>query len=54
MTRQEAIEILRELAQDEDTEEAHAKADGVLCSLLRDLGCDDVVEEWHKVRKWYA
>ena len=37
-----------------DTESAHADADDVLCDLLKALGYNRVVEEYDKVKKWYA
>lgn len=54
MTPEEAIAALTPLAGVGDIEVAHAQADDVLCSLLRFLGHDDVVEAWGKVDKWYA
>lgn len=37
-----------------DAEAAHGEADKALCDLLIELGYGFVVEEWRKVRKWYA
>ena len=54
MTREEALETLKALAKDDDTEVAHIDADGVLCQLLLTLGYGDVVDEYHRVGKWYA
>ena len=54
MTREEAIEKLRELSKDDDVEIAHNHADGVLCTLLEALGYADVVAAWYEVPKWYA
>lgn len=54
MTREEAIAKLKEAQDYGDPEGAHVMADDVLCKLLRSLGYDDVVEEFHKVGKWYA
>lgn len=54
MTREEAITKLRIEQDNGDIEAAHGNADDVLCSLLRSLGYDDVVDEWHQVGKWYA
>ena len=54
MTREQAIAELKEAKASHDTEDAHMVADGVLCDLLASLGYKDVVEEWQKVRKWYA
>lgn len=36
------------------TEQAHGDADQALCDLLEALGYHDVVEQYHKVSKWYA
>jgi len=36
-----------------DTEAAHIDADALLCALLGKLGFVEVVQEYHKVRKWY-
>lgn len=54
MTKQEAIEQLRELAKNDDYESAHINADGVLAEFLISLGHKDVVDEYEKVGKWYA
>ena len=35
-------------------EVAHHQADDLLCLLLRYLGHDAVVDEFDKVKKWYA
>jgi hypothetical protein len=54
MTREEAIETLKTLAKDLDGEVAHKEADVVLCQLLFTLGYGDVVDEYHRIYKWYA
>ncbi len=54
MNRERALEKLRAIALDDDTEGAHVDADGVLCDLLSHLGCADVVAEYQKIGKWYA
>lgn len=48
------MEELKAERQNDDIEEAHANADGTLCNLLKDLGYESIVEEYHKVPKWYA
>ena len=48
------IKQLIAIQQRRDREMAHAEADAVLCKLLRKLGYGDVVDEYHKVDKWYA
>ena len=54
MTKDEAIQKLKEAQKNDDTESAHGIADGVLCSLLCELGYGDVVTEYRSVDKWYA
>lgn len=48
------MEALKTAQQSDDIEEAHINADGTLCNLLTDLGYKPIVEEYHKVNKWYA
>jgi hypothetical protein len=50
----QAMERLKALLDDDDTEGAHAAADAVLCELLTALGYEQVVEAWNKINKWYA
>lgn len=38
----------------EDEETAHEKGDEILCLLLREVGYDEIVDEWELIRKWYA
>lgn len=45
---------LMDLQQNNDVEAAHAKADDILLDILRDLGLDDIVEEYEKINKWYS
>ena len=54
MPKGKAIEQLRIQGNNPDREEAHHAADKVLCKLLTELGYADVVDEWHKIEKWYA
>lgn len=54
MTREQAIDDLKVEQDNNDAEMAHANADDILCELLADLGYEDVVAEYEKVRKWYA
>jgi hypothetical protein len=54
MTKEEAVEMLRKLQTDCDTEKAHMCADSVLCDLLISLGCKEVVQEYGKIKTWYA
>lgn len=39
---------------DDDTETAHIKADDILCELLKDLGFNDLVDEYNNISKWYS
>lgn len=54
MTREEAIQALRDEQDCGDTEVAHINADDVLCDLLKSLGYADVVLEYEKIEKWHA
>ncbi len=54
MTKEKAIEELKKCQQNGDAEMAHSDADDVLASLLKQLGYEDVVAEYEKVRKWFA
>jgi hypothetical protein len=33
---------------------AHKRADSILCELLVQLGCEEIVSAYEKVGKWYA
>ena len=48
------MEALKAEQENNDIEEAHINADDTLCNLLTDLGYKPVVEEYHKVNKWYV
>lgn len=52
--QEKAKRKLIELQAMHDTETAHILADNVLCDLLEELGFEEVTEEYHKIRKWYA
>lgn len=54
ISREEAIEKLKEQQNNEDIEVAHSIADTILCRLLESLGYSDVVREYDRVEKWYA
>jgi hypothetical protein len=54
MTKEQAIQKLKECQASGDTEAAHCDADDVLCELLTSLGYADVVAEWQNIYKWYA
>lgn len=49
-----AVKRMKQLQGDTDTEGALCTADAILCDLLQALGAGEVVDEWHKVDKWYA
>lgn len=46
-----AVTQLQTLQHDSDTESAHAEADQVLCNLLEQLGCKEVVTVYKEVPK---
>lgn len=52
--REWALNELRKLQKNDDTEHAHSYADDVLCELLRFHGFGDVVDEYEAIDKWYA
>lgn len=54
LTKNEAMEMIKKAQADGDTEGAHCDADDALCGFLEHLGHADLVEEYHKVAKWYA
>ena len=54
MTRDKALIKLRKLQKNENIELAHCGADHVLCDLLGTLAFNDVVQEYHKIKKWYS
>jgi hypothetical protein len=37
-----------------DIEYNHIEADEILCDLLKDLGYQDLVNKFRKLKKWYA
>lgn len=54
MSREEVIAKLKELHGYGDPEYHHQAADVLLCAFLRELGYGDIVDEYHKIEKWYA
>lgn len=54
MDKDTAIARLKQAQANPDPEDAHIKADEILCDLLRGLGFEDVVLEWEKVDMWYS
>jgi hypothetical protein len=54
ITADGAIELLKRCqTMDGDRRVDHAKADEILCDLLRSLGYEDVVQAYEKVEKLY-
>jgi len=45
---------MRDLQSNKDTEVAHESADDILVDALRQLGFDELVDEYMKIKKWYA
>jgi len=54
MNRKQAIKELKKLQKTGDPEYAHGTADDILCKILKELGYQDVLDEYYKVPKWYA
>lgn len=55
MIKDEIIEKLLECQVSDDIEEAHIHADDLLCTFLKSLGYEDVVEAYQGVQpKWFA
>jgi hypothetical protein len=52
--KEETINALKVQQLNDYAEEAHEKADSILCNFLNYLGYSDVVIEWKKVPKWYS
>ncbi len=53
-TDAEAAALMQEHRANIDTEDAHQRADSLLCALLVSLGYNETVTAWHAVNKWYA
>lgn len=47
------LKSTREVFED-DTEMAHIQADEIICGVLEELGCKEIVDEYNKIYKWYA
>ena len=55
MTQYEKLcEKLRALQNNSDIEDAHGKADDILCEALRELGYNELVELYGEIEKWYS
>lgn len=50
----EATEKMKRIQNNRDTEMAHFIADDLLCEILNEIGCKDLVDEYNKIEKWYA
>lgn len=50
----EALNGFKVIEENEDIESGHIMADGILCRLLCQLGFNEVVDEFNKLKKWYA
>ena len=53
-TKEKAISELKKLRNSDDVEMAHIRADEILCELLNALGCEDVVDVFEDIDKWYS
>ncbi len=51
MTKEELCAKLRDLAESDDPEAAHAKADKLLCQYIGDV---EVSEAFLSITRWYA
>ena len=51
---EEFCEQMKALQDEWDIEEAHGKADDILCEVLRKLGYNRIVDLYEKIDKWYS
>ena len=59
MTKKEKLTIkynkrLQIEIKNDDTEGAHVIADILLCELLKELGYEEVINIYDKIKKWYG
>jgi hypothetical protein len=54
ITKDDAMALIKEAQESGDTESAHVIADDALTDFLRHLGHNDLVDEYHKIKKWFA
>lgn len=54
MDEKEAILELNKLTTTFDIEKNHLDADKILCSFLRKLGYNELVDAYKRIEKWYA
>lgn len=54
--REAYVQRLREfiIRYSDDPEQAHIRADDVLCEILTEMGYEDIVEAFNIVPKWYG
>jgi hypothetical protein len=52
--KEAVIAKLKEEQKNYDYEMAHCNADKLLCELLEQLDCKEVVQEFIKVGRWYS
>lgn len=48
------VMAMNEAAQDDDAETAHRNADRLLTDLLEALGCQEIVNAFYDVKRWYS
>ena len=55
-TPEQAVQALKSIMTEKgmDTEYAHIKADNILCELLTSFGCQEVVDAYEDIPKWFA
>ncbi len=51
---EELCEQMRTLQNSPDPEDAHGKADDILCEALKVFGCNELVELYEQIERWYA
>lgn len=51
---EELCEQMRALQNSLDPEDAHVKADDILCEALKEFGCSELIELYVQIEKWYA
>lgn len=49
-----ATKRLEYLEENADPEWAHSEADSILCAVLDGLGYVELVDAYHRIKKWYA
>ena len=54
VTIETAVELLTRINEVCDQEMAHVYADEILCTLLRNMGHNDIVDAYDNIGKWYA